>query len=83
MFWVNRVIPLSLLLFVVVIPVRLIVRLHIHLLLFVKIGVASGVRVVGICQILWIVIGIIWLGVNVWHRQWEPILSKEIVDIVD
>ena len=83
MFWVNRVVPLSLLLFVVIIPVRLIVRLHIHLLLFVKIGVASRVRVVGICQILWIVIGIIWLGVNVWHRQWEPILSEEIVDIVD
>ena len=39
--------------------------------------------VVRVGQVLWVVVRILGLGVDVRLRQWEPILSEEVVDVVD
>ena len=83
MSWVDGVLPLILLFFDVIFTVWLIVRLYIDLLLFVKIRVAPGVGVVRVGQVLWVVVRILRLGVDIRLRQWEPILSEEVVDVVD
>ena len=83
MSWVDGVFPLILLFFDVIFTVWLIVRLYIDLLLFVKIRVAPGVGVVRVGQVLWVVVRILRLGVDIRLRQWEPILSEEVVDVVD
>ena len=81
--WVDRVFPLILLFFDVIFTVGLIVGLYIDLLLFVEIRIAPGVGVVRVGQVLWVVVRILRLGVDIRLRQWEPILSEEVVDVVD
>ena len=81
--WVDGVLPLILFFFDVIFTVGLIVRLYIDLLLFVEIRIAPGVGVVRVGQVLWVVVRILRLGVDIRLRQWEPILSEEVVDVVD
>lgn len=81
--WVDGVLPLILFFFDVIFTVGLIVRLYIDLLLFVKIRVPPGVGVVRVGQVLWVVVRILRLGVDIRLRQWEPILSEKVVDVVD
>ena len=81
--WVDGVLPLILLFFDVIFTVGLIVGLYIDLLLFVEIRIAPGVGVVRVGQVLWVVVRILRLGVDIRLRQWEPILSEEVVDVVD
>ena len=83
MSWVDGVLPLILLFFDVIFTVGLIVGLYIDLLLFVEIRIAPGVGVVRVGQVLWVVVRILRLGVDIRLRQWEPILSEEVVDVVD
>ena len=83
MSWVDGVLPLILFFFDVIFTVGLIVRLYIDLLLFVEIRIAPGVGVVRVGQVLWVVVRILRLGVDIRLRQWEPILSEEVVDVVD
>ena len=39
--------------------------------------------VVRVGQVLWVEVRILRLGVDIRLRQWEPILSEEVVDVVD